>query len=278
MTIEKKKELYESIMKDVSKIMKKYLYENIEPNHFFIGYEKLINYIDSINAELNNDTFIKESLEPDFEQNLNIFLNKTFRKYSNEVIPLVRNTTVRYFQLQVFEGLMKFVDVIFKNPNENEFVEVLSQFMKKRNYNLIMFTLRDNYLHIIYTDNEAVKVNFEDLCYDNNFDGRLYHLTTEKSANLIATNGFELYGRNNIYDISYTPRVYFFPTKLSALEYVGVIRDEHPGEKVVLVSIPMENVLDNVFYYDPLTEASRGIYTEKKITNVSKIKIEEINK
>ena len=285
---ELKKSLYESIMKDVAKVIKHRLNElntfeiidDFDVRDYFPGYQKIKKWIESVGDESNleeNDNTLKEALEPNFENNLESFININLKKYSRDAVGLTHVTPkVKYVHFQLPAGPLKLMDVVLSDPDKNRYVPIITHFMKIRNYTLIYFFIRLGRLHIIYTDNEAVKVNFSDLYNNPEFDGKIYHVTPYARAEDILINGFNLSSRKNFNGITYSPRIYFFTTRKSALQYENNVKSEHKSKELALVSVPVDSIQNIDFFYDPVTEQFEGIYTETPIENINDIKMEEL--
>lgn len=290
MTEKEKKTLYENIMQDIAKVVKQRIVEyadagitvddtdGFDIRNYLPGYRKVLNWLEDVNDDLDSsDDALQESLEPEFSVRLRRFINTNLRKYSENATMLAYTTPkVRYVNIQMPEGPMRFIDIIFDAPDKNDFVPALNSFMAKRNYSMVMFTVMTGRLNIVYADNDAVKVNFSDVEDNPEFDGRIYHLTTKETAEEILRSGFELRSRDNEFGITYSPRTYFFTTRRAALHYTDTIEIEHNTKSLALVSIPVDAIADIDFFYDPLTEEFEGIYTETKINDTEHISSEDV--
>lgn len=124
----------------------------------------------------------------------------------------------------------------------------------------------EKFLHIGYSPLENVSVNLNELGVDY-----IYHLTPTSNVDNILKNGFRLYSRRGDHGPFYENRAFFFFNKAYADDYYSVLAREYNTDKMSRLALPVEDIENVQFFYDPLLVASKAIFTETLITKTENI-------
>lgn len=157
-------------------------------------------------------------------------------------------------------------DIVVSDDYNNK--ESLTEFMK-RNGCVLIKTYRTDIIpelhitHMIYVPYPLRDVT-EEIREKCPF---LYHNTVTQNVKSIFQKGLVPNMRNlNKDGIIYSPRIYFFTDYYDACDNMDMMESFYPTAHYTMLQIDVSQLDDDIrFYYDPLVDKERAVYTETEI-------------